>query len=324
MSSGSEIKSGEALNRPTLMGKEGDARSDSILLGIEKSKAVRQQVQREIAAQADQPARFAWPWVLGISGVLAAGLMWWLMASAPGGAVKGREPIVAAPAAGSAGKTLAAAAVAAAPSPVAASVAAPLAVMASASASVSAAPALATAVVAPAAVAAVRAAPVAPVGPIATAARKTAVKPAPKPAVTAARVGNGAAMPASAVKARDPDAELLTAMLGGADNDARIAAAATAAAPGANPALRNVGTIAGLVRGCTAMPDAKAGSVCRQRICDGYWGKAQACPQSLAPKSNGGKAQVKKAGKKSSKTVVKKSTKKSAKKTAQKSKSAQA
>lgn len=43
----------------------------------------------------------------------------------------------------------------------------------------------------------------------------------------------------------------------------------------AAPAMQRP-TIASLIRECNALKPREA-SACRQQICDGYWGKAQAC-----------------------------------------------
>jgi hypothetical protein len=48
---------------------------------------------------------------------------------------------------------------------------------------------------------------------------------------------------------------------------------------------RDDATIAELVKHCDAEADSIGALQCRRRICDGYWGKAQACPKRLAPTS---------------------------------------
>lgn len=75
--------------------------------------------------------------------------------------------------------------------------------------------------------------------------------------------------------ASDPDAELVAAIM------ARLESRGAAAPTGRAPDRSN--TIATLVRDCQALPEPAHALACRRRICDGYWGKAQACPKSLAP-----------------------------------------
>ncbi|MFD2450457.1 hypothetical protein [Ideonella paludis] len=36
---------------------------------------------------------------------------------------------------------------------------------------------------------------------------------------------------------------------------------------------------------CKSLGGSEA-KACRQRLCEGYWGKAEACPKRLAPKSS--------------------------------------
>lgn len=71
----------------------------------------------------------------------------------------------------------------------------------------------------------------------------------------------------------DPDVELLSAIMKHL-GDERGAKAGTA---------RPTQTIAELVKTCNGK-DAIETLLCQRRICEGSWGKAQACPQSLAPK----------------------------------------
>jgi hypothetical protein len=73
----------------------------------------------------------------------------------------------------------------------------------------------------------------------------------------------------------DADVSLLAALIGHAE-------------PGAvsgSGRQRDDATIAGLVQRCDAEADRIGVFECRRRICDGYWGKAQACPRRLAPAS---------------------------------------
>jgi hypothetical protein len=314
----------QAPARPSLLGGDTLTRADSILLGIEKSKALRAELDK---AAAPKSALAGLPWILGASGVLAAGALWWVMGSAPKSV--GPEPVVtaavasrpAATPAASASTALLAIAAPAASAVMAANTLSPVATAVTQAAS-TAPLAVATAAAAgvPSAIVAAAQTPKPAVKAVALLAKKVATPPKLKPrAKTSAKISaNTSAKPAtklaskastakpalataatvastaSAAKQRDPDADLLTAMLGGADNDARIAAATAAAAPGADASLRRPDTIAGLVGGCTAMADKAAGRACRQRICDGYWGKAQACAKELAPGAVAGKKVVKK------------------------------
>lgn len=79
----------------------------------------------------------------------------------------------------------------------------------------------------------------------------------------------------------DPDVALLSAMLATMSGDAR---ATSNGAPNAQTKL----TIAQLVKRCEVqgVKDAIETFECKRRICDGYWGKADACPMSLSPKKN--------------------------------------
>jgi hypothetical protein len=71
----------------------------------------------------------------------------------------------------------------------------------------------------------------------------------------------------------DPDAELVAAIMARSSGD---------------PVTGNErgSSIAALVRDCNALPDSGSALACRRRICDGYWGKAQACPKSMAPQAS--------------------------------------
>lgn len=72
----------------------------------------------------------------------------------------------------------------------------------------------------------------------------------------------------------DPDVELLSAIMKHLDQGAGKPAAAA----------RSDQTIADLVKSCQTR-DAIEALLCQRRICEGSWGKAQACPPHLAPKS---------------------------------------
>jgi|GEM_PF-5878431 len=79
----------------------------------------------------------------------------------------------------------------------------------------------------------------------------------------------------------DPDVALLRAMLATISRDARGASDGT-------PSPQAQLTIAQLVQRCDlrGVKDAIETFECKRRICDGYWGKADACPMSLSPKKN--------------------------------------
>ncbi len=90
--------------------------------------------------------------------------------------------------------------------------------------------------------------------------------------------------PAGSATPNDPDAELVAAIM------ARMGGSQGASdrnAPTNNAAASNErsNTIAALVRDCNALPDSGSALACRRRICEGYWGKAQACPRSMAPQA---------------------------------------
>ncbi|RQP23755.1 hypothetical protein [Piscinibacter terrae] len=77
----------------------------------------------------------------------------------------------------------------------------------------------------------------------------------------------------TATNGRDPDVDLLAALmahLGQPD------------AKGAKPNLDDT-SIAKLVKRCESLSGDEAAQ-CQKRICDGYWGKAQACPAPTASK----------------------------------------
>lgn len=110
-----------------------------------------------------------------------------------------------------------------------------------------------------------------------------APRPPKRPARAAARPRADAQRPmprrpsasVPAATTGDPDAELVAAIM------ARLEARGAAAMPTRVPERGS--TIAALVSDCQALPDPANALACRRRICDGYWGKAQACPKSLAP-----------------------------------------
>ncbi len=75
---------------------------------------------------------------------------------------------------------------------------------------------------------------------------------------------------------RDPDVELLNAIMKHL-GDGKGSAAADAT-------NRSPQTIADLVKSCRTK-DAIEALLCQRRICEGSWGKAQACPKEQAPKA---------------------------------------
>jgi hypothetical protein len=107
-------------------------------------------------------------------------------------------------------------------------------------------------------------------------------KKSQSPAAAPTRVANAAVAagrggePGANVGNKDPDILLLTALLAHVSRDAQGAPA------GSQAQL----TIAQIVQRCEARggKDSLEAAECRRRICDGYWGKAQACPANLAPK----------------------------------------
>jgi hypothetical protein len=120
---------------------------------------------------------------------------------------------------------------------------------------------------------------------------KPAALPTPGKAVqTARKPANEATPPASGTRtasasatdskkastSRDPDVELLSAIMKHL-NEGK--GSATTAAP-----TRSAQTIAELVRSCKTQDSINA-LLCQRRICEGSWGKAEACPKSQAPKT---------------------------------------
>jgi hypothetical protein len=95
-----------------------------------------------------------------------------------------------------------------------------------------------------------------------------------KAAPAADRSTTTGAAPAS----KEADILLLSALLAHVSRDAQGAPTGTQAQQ----------TIAQIVQRCEARggKDTVETSECRRRICDGYWGKAQACPANLAPKKD--------------------------------------
>lgn len=97
----------------------------------------------------------------------------------------------------------------------------------------------------------------------------------PPAAGLSGKTARTAAAPRSAsVRDRDSDVELLTAMMAHIEGET---SGRSAPSPTTQPK-----TIAQLVHGCGRLGSAEA-TQCRRKICDGYWGKAQACPAQQAP-----------------------------------------
>jgi hypothetical protein len=86
---------------------------------------------------------------------------------------------------------------------------------------------------------------------------------------------------AASVNGRDSDVDLIAAMVAHLQGTGKAPPAAQATTTRAAKSERPV-TIAKLVRDCKRLEGAAAVQ-CRRQICDGYWGKAQACPARLAP-----------------------------------------
>jgi len=76
----------------------------------------------------------------------------------------------------------------------------------------------------------------------------------------------------------DPDVDLLAALMVHVSGNGGVAAGAPSTRKQAAP--MDAPTIAKLVGRCEAL-SGKDAINCRRRICDGYWGKAQACPSKL-------------------------------------------
>jgi hypothetical protein len=99
---------------------------------------------------------------------------------------------------------------------------------------------------------------------------------APTRSAKASATSVRAAEPTVAGAGKDADILLLSALLAHVSRDAQ-------GAPTGSQAQQ---TIAQIVQRCEARGGRESveANECRRRICDGYWGKAQACPANLAPK----------------------------------------
>lgn len=138
----------------------------------------------------------------------------------------------------------------------------------------------------------VAAAPSAPAKPV----QSAAAKPAPK-AVKASKPRTEAAPHPTAVAThkpasreaprttagKDPDVDLLAALMAHMSGNGNVAQGAAAPRGSQNKPVDEP-TIAKLVQRCQAL-GGDEGRQCQRRICDGYWGKAQACPAKLASRS---------------------------------------
>ena len=112
-----------------------------------------------------------------------------------------------------------------------------------------------------------------------THAKATHARPTPAPPARAASAAPAVALsaePGAAGASKDADIVLLSALLAHVSRDAQ----------GAPKDSQVQLTIAQIVQRCEARggKDTPESRECRRRICDGYWGKAQACPARLAPK----------------------------------------
>lgn len=106
---------------------------------------------------------------------------------------------------------------------------------------------------------------------------------------TNAKAGKAAARSSNT---KDPDVDLLAALMAhvattGAQNGGAGAQKVSVVSSGTSsrePAKSlDEPTIATLVKRCESLGPEESRE-CRRRICDGYWGKAQACPSKLAPR----------------------------------------
>ena len=99
-----------------------------------------------------------------------------------------------------------------------------------------------------------------------TAAERSERSTAPKPVATS-----------SATSSADADVDLIAAVMRHGD--------APAAGRNASGETAAPSSIASLVSRCKSLGGDEA-KACRQRLCEGYWGKAEACPKRLAPKGS--------------------------------------
>lgn len=93
------------------------------------------------------------------------------------------------------------------------------------------------------------------------------------------RVTTTTAKSATTTTSSDPDVALLSAMLATMSGEARPNS-------NASPYAQTRLTIAQLVERCSTqgVKNSIETFACKRRICEGYWGKADACPMALSPK----------------------------------------
>ena len=98
-----------------------------------------------------------------------------------------------------------------------------------------------------------------------------------------------AAAPKAAVG--DADVELLAALMAHPNLTGPVTASkAQQAGVAPEPAKRrDDSNIATLIQRCASRPSKQESLACRRRICQGYWGKAEACPKALAPAATAGR-----------------------------------
>jgi hypothetical protein len=283
-------------SRPNLFGNSAGPAAPSILSRIEPAKP-----GSSVLASGAEPSSRSQPWVIaiGLGAVIVAVAIWATAGrKAPGGIDEARVSVATAESrirhdaeapsgAASAPEVVASAAPAVAMLESLPAEEAPAAPAdAAASASSNAASGVAATAVAPAAAGANSAAGQAKSAGAtkpATAARsmaRSSNSDAQRSARTAssqaaARERQARSRSTAAAASADADVSLLAAVIGHAEPSA-------AGAPGRQ---RDEATIAGLVQRCDAEADGIGALQCRRRICDGYWGKAQACPRRLAPAS---------------------------------------
>jgi hypothetical protein len=105
--------------------------------------------------------------------------------------------------------------------------------------------------------------------------RTASAKPIKPAAPSAATTTTATATAKATLRADDPDIELMTALMS-------HVGASRAGATGAPLPRNQQATIANLVASCRSKTGTEADE-CRRSICDGYWGKAEACPARSKP-----------------------------------------
>ena len=119
-----------------------------------------------------------------------------------------------------------------------------------------------------------------PLAPVAEDRSMSPRPPTPRPASKEPALAAAGAR-SSGGNGRDSDVDLIAAMVDHLQGTNKPSLPAASASTRAGKGERPV-TIAKLVRDCKRLGGAEAVQ-CRRQICDGYWGKAQACPARLAP-----------------------------------------